>query len=176
MAQGEVGAAVLAAAVGSRTKEPPKPNYPLFGSVGNCMKLFENLEDYNLVNMGDDGVSPSRFQREDSYITYGGGGVNISVGGDNCIEMVGRRGDGNDNNYRSEGGRGGKKYEVIIVKEDGMGVGVILPSCRILLMYYCITWIKYCVVQLILYIYIVIQVFCCVKICIKKISKFYQWV
>ena len=158
MAQGEVGAAVLAAAVGSRTKEPPKPNYPLFGSVGNCMKLFENLEDYNLVNMGDDGVSPSRVQREDSYITYGGGGVNISVGGDNCIEM------------------GGKKYEVIIVKEDGMGVGVILPSCRILLMYYCITWIKYCVVQLILYIYIVIQVFCCVKICIKKISKFYQWV
>ena len=55
-----VGAAVSAVAVGFRTKEPPKPKHTPFGLVGNCMKLFENLVDRNVINRDNDGVRPSR--------------------------------------------------------------------------------------------------------------------
>ena len=99
-------ATLSVAAVGSCTRETTKRNHPPFGSVGNRMKLFENLADRNLVNRGDDGVIPGRVQRRDSYITYRGGGGNISVDGDNGMEMAGRRRGGDSNKYRRIGGGG----------------------------------------------------------------------
>ena len=61
MAAGAGSPAVSAVAVGFRTKEPPEPNNNPFGLVGNCMKLFDNLMDRNVVNRDDNGVRPSRF-------------------------------------------------------------------------------------------------------------------
>ena len=108
MATVAVGGGLSEAAVGSHTREPPKPNHPPFRSVGNRMKLFENLADHNLVNRGNDGVIPGRVQRGDSYVTYGGGGGDRSVGGDRGIDMAGRRRGGDDNHYCRMGGGGGK--------------------------------------------------------------------
>ena len=62
MAAAAAKSEVSEATVGSCTKEHPKANHPPFGSVGNQMKLFDNLADNNLVNRGDDGVKPGRVQ------------------------------------------------------------------------------------------------------------------